>query len=73
MFVTFGIRITTEMDYVYMYDSCGLIDGRPTGWHSAAASALEEAVKIRTISREAVSCNAGLGADPGRHAHGPTV
>ena len=37
-----------------------LMSGGPTGWHSAAASALVETVKKRTISREAVSCNAVL-------------
>jgi len=34
---------------------------RRTGWHSAAASALGEAFKKPTISREAVNGDAGLG------------
>jgi len=39
------------------------VDGcHPTGWHSAAASALEAASqKTNDLAREAVSCNAGLG------------
>jgi hypothetical protein len=32
----------------------------PTAWHSAAASAAQDRVQKATISREAVSCNAGL-------------
>ena len=31
-------------------------------WHSVAASALAEGFKMPPISREAASCNAGLGA-----------
>src|SRR4051812_14923583 len=34
------------------------VDGaRPTGWHSAAASALERPSKPNDLAREAVSCN----------------
>ena len=34
---------------------------RPTGWHSAAASAAWNHLKTNDLAREAVSCNAGLG------------
>src|SRR5215208_2774077 len=36
---------------------------RPTGWHSAAASAWHCCQNATDLVREAVSCNAGLGGD----------
>ena len=34
----------------------------PTVWHSAAASAADHVQKSNDLAREAVCCNAGLGA-----------